>query len=196
MEPQDQIKIPENIQLTRDEREAYQRHLQRSGPPLSPKLSAELFELFLQGQTCEAIAKLNPGLGLGIVVAGRIQFKWDKQKDDYINHLYATIKDKAAKSQLEAIDFSSTAMSVFHKLWYPKFLRFLQTGNEEDLGEFKGMTFKFYKEMSDALLKLTGQDKKQVVSGEVVHKVEMPSNRPIEPKQAADLLKLVDVSKK
>lgn len=165
---------------------------------MSPKTAGEFFELYLTGSSCEEIAKLNPGFGLGIIVKARIDFDWDGQKDQYINNLFDNIKEKIQRNQLEAIEFSTLSMSVFHKLWSTKFKKFLQTGDEKELGDVKGMSFKVYKDISENLLKLTGQDKKQqVVSGEVIHKVEIPAaNKAISAKEASSILKVIDAEVK
>lgn len=152
-----------------------------------------MFELYLQGSNCEEIAKLNPAFGLGIIVKARIEHDWDGQKEQYITTLFANIKEKIQKNQLEAIEFSALSMAVFHKLWSTKFKKFLQTGNESELGDLKGMSFKVYKDISENIMKLTGQDKKQqVISGEVVHKIEVPTSKAITPKEASHILKVID----
>jgi hypothetical protein len=53
----------------------------------------------------------------------------------------------AEKATLESIQFLSDGMAAFHKLVGAKFRRYLQTGNQEDLGEFSVMSFKTYKDM-------------------------------------------------
>jgi hypothetical protein len=132
---------------------------------------------------------------LGIIVKARIDFDWDGKKEEYINNLFSTIKEKTTQTQLEAIEFSATSMAVFHKLWNTRFKKFLQTGDESELGDLKNMSFKVYKEISEGLLKLTGQDKKQqVISGEVVHKIE--DGKTLAPSDAANILKIIDGSKK
>jgi hypothetical protein len=192
-----QIKLTERIEktLTKRERDEYVKYVNANKPPLSPKTSAELYGLFLAGSSCEEIARLNPGLGLGIIVKARIDFDWDGKKEEYINNLFSTIKEKTTQTQLEAIEFSATSMAVFHKLWNTRFKKFLQTGDESELGDLKNMSFKVYKEISEGLLKLTGQDKKQqVISGEVVHKIE--DGKTLAPSDAANILKIIDGSKK
>lgn len=161
---------------------------------MSLKTSSDFFELFLQGSSCEEISKLNPAFGLGIIIKARLDHDWDGKREEYITGLFSNIKEKIQKNQLEAIEFSALSMSVFHKLWSTKFKKFIQTGNEAELGDLKDMSFKVYKDISENILKLTGQDKKQqVVSGEIVHKVEAPAaNKPISSKDAANILKIVD----
>lgn len=196
----DSIVLPEKLTqvLSADEQKAYAKYLQEKRPPLSPKTASELFELFLNGSTCQEIAALNPGFGLGIIVRARVDFGWDEKREEYLTNLYQKAREKVQKNQLEAVDFVGNAMAVYHKLWNTKFKKFLQTGNESELGDFKSMTPAQYKSICELLLKLTGQENvtKSKVSGEIVHKIETPTNRAISPKEAADLLKLIDVPKK
>lgn len=192
---EDSLALPEKVEksLSLVEKNAYIKYVKDAKPPLSPKTSAEFFELYLNGCTCEEIAKLNPAFGLGIIVRARVDFDWDTKKEEYIATLFAGIKEKIQRNQLEAIEFSALSMSVFHKLWNTKFKKFLQTGNEEELGDLKGMSFKVYKDISESILKLTGQDKKQqIVSGEVIHRVEAPVNKPVSSKDAANILRVID----
>jgi hypothetical protein len=195
MEEEKSLTLRQKVEqsLTQSERSAYEKYERDNKPPLSPKTASEFFELFLQGSSCEEISKLNPAFGLGIIVKARFDYQWDIKKEEYITSLFSNIKEKIQKNQLEAIEFSALSMSVFHKLWSTKFKKFLQTGNEAELGDLKGMSFKVYKDISENILKLTGQDKKQqIVSGEVVHKMEVPANKPISTKDAANILKIVD----
>ena len=180
--------------LSPNERKAYEKYVSDNKPALSPKTAAEMFEVYLQGSNCEEIAKLNPAFGLGIIVKARIDYDWDGQKEQYITTLFSNIKEKIQKNQLEAIEFNALSMAVFHKLYSAKFKKFLQTGNEEELGDLKGFSFKVYKDLSENIMKLTGQDKKQqVVSGEVVHRVEVPpASKALTPKDASNILKVID----
>ena len=190
-----QLMLPEKVEknLSPVEKSAYLKYVKDDKPSLSAKTSAEFFELFLTGSSCEEISKLNPAFGLGIIVKARIEHNWDGQKEDYTNALFSNIKEKIERNQLEAIEFSHLSMAVFHKLWTTKFKKFIQTGDESELGEQKGMSFKVYRDISENILKLTGQDKKQqVVSGEIVHRVEAPVNKPVSSKEAANILKVID----
>lgn len=179
--------------LNEVEKKAYEKYLSDGKPSLSPKTAAEFYELFVNGSTTEEIASLNPAFGLGIIVKARIDYSWDLKKEEYQVRLFETIKEKLQKTQLEAVDFSANSMAVFHKYWNSKFKRYLQTGNESELGEFKVNSFKLYKDIAENLLKLSGQDKKQVVnSGEIVHRIEAPVSKTISSKEAAEILKTID----
>lgn len=152
----------------------------------------------MNGSNCDELLRLNPGLGLGAIVRARVEHSWDLRKEEYTSWLYQKTKEKYQKSQLEAIEFASDAMSVYHKMWGDKFKRFIQTGNPEELSDFRNMSFKNYKDFTDMLLRLTGQDNSsnQKVSGEVVHKVETSKptidHRPLSSSDAASILQVID----
>ena len=63
--------------LTPKEREAYQKYVEANKPPLAASTASNFFALFLQGHTCEEIAKLNPAFGLGIIVRARVDHDWE-----------------------------------------------------------------------------------------------------------------------
>lgn len=152
------------------ELEAYKKYLDDRKPPLSPSTVANLFSLYLQGQSCEEIAALNPGFGIGAIVRARVDHEWDKLRDEHITHLMENARLTAHAAQLDAIRFIAEGLAAYRKLAGDKFKRFLQTGDEKDLGGFKDMSFKMYKELLELLFKLTGQDTPtQKVVGNVVH---------------------------
>ncbi len=140
------------------EQEAHEKYLRGGGAPLAPSTAGKFFELFLQGHSCEEIAKLNPGFGLGIVVKARLDHHWDDLRNEHMLELMKGIRSRVQQSHLEAVVFAADAMAVYHKLMGDKFKKFLQTGDPAELGEFKNASFRTYKDFVDMLLKLTGQD--------------------------------------
>lgn len=134
-------------------------------------------------------------MGLGAIVKARVDLGWDEKREVYLDLLHDSTKLKAGKTQLEAIDFATNFMSVYHKMFNDKFKKYLQTGNPADLGDFEHMSFKQYKDNVEMLLKLTGQDTKQQVSGTITHKmadVGTDTVKTISPQEAAEILKTID----
>lgn len=182
--------------LTPKELEAYRKYLESGKPPLALSTSNSFFALFLNGHTCEEIAKLNPGMGLGIVVRARVDFDWDKQREEHIQGLLGNIRQTVQKTQLEGIRFVSDAITAYQKLAGEKFQRYLQTGKVEELGDLKEMSFKTYKDLLELMMKLTGQTQEQKVTHH--HKVESAKpagDRPMSTIEAADFLKDFDEKK-
>jgi len=155
--------------LSEREQEAYNKYMHERGAPLAPSTAAKFFELYLNGHGCSEIQKLNPSFPLGLIVKARLDYEWDRARQDYILDLMKGIRTKVQQSQLEAIAFAADAMSTFHKLAGDKFKKFLQTGDASELGEYK-FNFRNYKEFVEMLMKMTGQDSvKSKVSGEIYH---------------------------
>ncbi len=189
--------------MTPKEREAYQKYVEANKPPLAASTASNFFALFLQGHTCDEIAKLNPAFGLGIIVRARVDNEWDRQRDEHLEHLMANIRQVAQQKQLGSIRFVADALAAFEKLAGEKFQRYLQTGDSSQLGEWKDMSLKQYKELIELILKLTGQETSTTkkVTGDVLHRhvveeasapIAVRADRPMTVVEADTLLKRLD----
>lgn len=171
-------------------------HENGNEPSLAPKTSAEFLNLYLNGYTCEEIRNLNPGFKLGIIVKARIEHEWDKHKKEYIDTLMTQTRESVQKIQLEAIRFASDGMSVHQRVLGSAFKKYMQTGNEEDLGTHKDqINIRNYKEYVALLMQLTGQDGKKQVSGEINHNVNVSDPAKVVDAAAVDgasLLQMLD----
>lgn len=157
--------------LTPRERGAYRVYKESGKPAIAASTSASMFALFLQGHTCDDIAKLNPGFGLGAIVRARIEDDWDARRIEHTQELLDGIRQTVQRAQLGAMQFVADGLAAFQKLAGEKFQKYLQTGDVKDLGDFKDMNFKTYKELLELLLKLTGQDTStKKVQGFVEHR--------------------------
>jgi hypothetical protein len=129
--------------------------------------------LYLQGYGLEEIQRANPGFKLGILVKARIDNEWDRLKREYIETLMLSTRETVLKAQLEAVRFAADGMVVHQKLLGDAFRKYLQTGNEADLGSHKDqINIRNYKEYASLFMQLTGQDKKAQVSGDLTIKSE------------------------
>ena len=193
--------------LTPRELEAYQKYVESNKPPLAASTAGNFFALFLQGHTTEEIAKLNPAFGLGIIVRARIDNDWDTAKDLHLESLLTNIRQVAQQTQLGAIRFVSDGLAVYQRLVGEKFERYLQSGDVSQLGDYKDMSFKQYKELLELLLKLTGQEgaTTKKVSGDVIHRhvvedssqpVAVRADRPMSSEEADSFLKRLDTGLK
>lgn len=147
--------------LNERERDALRRLGSAASNRLSPATAAQFFSLFLQGYTCEDIAKQNAnfgGLALGLIVKARVEYDWDAERDKHVQTLMIGARQALEKTTLEAIQFASDGMAVYHKMVGDKFRRYLQTGDNSVLGEFKDMSFKTYKDMVTTLRRVTGKE--------------------------------------
>lgn len=188
--------------LTHQELEAYRKYVESGKPPLAPSTAANLFALFLQGHSMQEIARLNPAFGLGIIVRARIDNDWDRQRQDHIQHLLDGIRQVVQTTQLSAVQFVAEGMAAYQKMAGEKFQKYLQSGKIEDLGEFKDMSLKQYRDLLELLLKLTGQEAPKKVQGVVEHRHTVESqgptlqaDRPMKAIEAHDFLAGLDVPK-
>ncbi len=156
-------------------------------PVLGKALAEQLSNLFLQGLGCSEIHKANPTLSLGQIVRARVDYGWDGMREEYLRGLLSKARDVAQQAAMEGAQFVSLHMAAYQKLHGDRFRKYLQTGNAEDLGDsITLLTPSGYKAAVDMLLKVTGQDKVQRVTGKIEHTVmaagptvRVPINRPI-----------------
>jgi hypothetical protein len=167
--------LSQQTSLSPLEQSEYERYLASGKPPLSPRTAAELLALYLQGYNTQELAQEYPNLGMGIIVRAKVDYDWDGFKQRYIMGLMGQVEESVRKSQLEAIRFASDGMAVYHKLIGGRFRAFLRSGDPEDLGEFKDMSIKTYREFVGLMTQLTGQDDKKTtkLGGEIVHRHEV-----------------------
>ncbi len=162
---------------------------------LAPSTSAQFLQLYLQGYTCKEIQKQNPGFKLGLIVRARIEHGWDRQKSEYIDTLMTQTRESVQKTQLEAIRFASDGMAVHQRVLGQAFRRYLQTGDDEELGPLKDqINIRNYKEYVALMLQLTGQDKKQQVSAEIIHRDSTMKVVDASAVSGSDILAMMEVS--
>jgi hypothetical protein len=154
--------------LEPNERAALTVFHQRRQFSLSPDTQAKLFSLFLNGVNCLEIVRLNRGISLGQVIAARVEGRWDEKRQQHVEDLLKETRQRIQQTTLESVDFVASQLAAAHKLYGDKVKKFLQTGDEADLGGFSISGWKTYREALELLKLVTGQDTKKV-QGEVKH---------------------------
>jgi hypothetical protein len=177
--------------LTPEERKAYKLYIQKGDPPLAPGVQAQLYMLYLNGSSCEEIVKLNPNFTLGMVARAKVEGLWDDRRDTHLQNLFENVRERVQQVQMESVMFSADLLSSANKMFGDKLKRYIQTGDERELGTLRIDSLKQYRDAVELLLKLTGQDKKVEVSGQVKQTVEFTG--PMSPKDAAALLKSANI---
>ncbi len=130
--------------------------------PLSITTSLKMYELFLNGYSCEEIARLNDNkFPSGMILESRLRDGWDDRRSQHLAELYGGVFDKVRQTQTEAIVFVADLMSAAHRKHGDKVKKFLQSGDAADLGALSIDTMTSYKTAADMLMKLTGQDKEK-----------------------------------
>lgn len=181
--------------LSQVELKAYEDYVEQGKPPLAPSVMAQLYQLHLNGKSCEEIARLNPNFSLGMIVRARVDGLWDEKREAHIAEMLEGVRERVQATQLEAVNFACDMMSAIHKLQGDKLKKYLQTGNPEELEGLGGnLNLKTYKEVIEILLKLTGSDKES--KKEITHKhiVEqpVPEKSGLTPSKAAKILEIID----
>lgn len=195
--------------LTERELREYRVYQRLNRPPMAPSTQAQLFQLFLNGNGCEEIVRLNPnGFALGAVVRARIENDWDLKRQEHQEQLMLRVRERVQQVTLETIERVSNEMAASNKLINDKVKKFLQTGDPAELNGTSIGNVRHLKEMVEMLQKLTGQDAKktQTVGGTIEHRhtVEatpasalpvLPAGRPVDPKVAASALEVIHKSR-
>lgn len=178
--------------LSQEEKMAYDLYSASGKPSLSVDTSLKLYELFLQGTSCQEISRLNPGFGLGMIVKARVDHLWDSRRDSHLTDLYAKTGERLRQIGLESVNFISDFLAAIHKSNGDKIKRYLQTG-DEDLLKTIDFSPKQYKEFIEILGKVTGAENKKTLEhkGTVTTVVESAPSV-LTPGQAAKLLELID----
>jgi hypothetical protein len=181
--------------LSKGEEYAFEYFQKSQQPPLAPSLNAKLFQLFLNGKNCEEIRRLNKDLTLGQIVWARIEGDWDQRRSDHLNSLLTETSLRVQQATLETADFVCDLLAVANREHGDRLRRYLQTGDQKELGDFKIDSIFNLKQTIEVLQKLTGQDRQQTVQhkGEVMHTaVPIPAaNKAPSPVEAANVLKLL-----
>jgi hypothetical protein len=197
--PSEQALVDAKSSLNPKELAAYDTYVASGKPALSLSMSLQLYELFLNGKSCEEIARLNPHFTLGMIVRARVEGLWDARKAAHVSELYGNVRDRVQQVQLEAVRFTTDMISAAHKQFSDKIQRYLMTGDERELGDLQIRNLRDYKSSLELLLKITGQDKEQKITGQVVHKhegVPAPTAKAFTPEQADEILKIMEARKK
>ncbi len=188
--------VVQSRDLTPREEGAYHMHMKSGDVGLSPSLQAELFELYLSGNTLEEIWRRNQALRLGAIVRAFIEGDWQLRRQEYVNALLGSVKDRVQQVQVEAVHFTADGLAVIQKRIGNDLKRYLQTGNKDDLGDAKDWGLHQFKQLVEMLLKLTGQDGQKTigvnVKGSVNHTASpapaAPLQGPLSEEQASALL--------
>lgn len=118
----------------------------------------QFYELFLNGYSCEEIAKLNEGkFDPGMIIDARVRHEWDARKSAHLESLYGGLLEKVKATQAEGAVFLTDMLSAAHKMYGSKIKKYLQTGDPKDLGGLQIESLDSYRKILETLMTLTGQ---------------------------------------
>jgi hypothetical protein len=156
----DQITIASAIVLSQDECDLLEKYIKSGGHELHVDTVGKFFELFLNGSDCLEIHRLNKPFPLESILWARVKYHWDAQKDAYVIQKQLMIRDKVLKAQLEATDLVADMLVVARKQHGDRLKKFIQTGDEKDLGgAMRIESMQTLVKTIESLLKITGQDR-------------------------------------
>jgi hypothetical protein len=154
--------------FTVDEQVAYDKFLRSGKARVSVDFNKRLYELYLRGLGCDAIAVLNPGLSLGMVCCARVDGRWDERRDQYTAELLSETNGLLRQTAAEALQFLSLVLAVAHREHGEKLKKYLASGNPDDLGDFRIESFGNYKSVIETVAKLVGADQSRTVTHRMV----------------------------
>lgn len=127
-----------------------------NSPILSATLQAQLFNLFLQGNSYEQIQKVNPDLRLGEIVRAGVSSDWHNRRLLYLEGMLQGVRLRTQQTLGEGADFLADFLTAFHKLYGSKLKTYIQTGDERVLGDLKPTNLSQYRMVLDLLLRTSG----------------------------------------
>jgi len=172
---------------------AYNNWCSSQLPALAPSLNAKLFQLFVNGKSCEEIRRLNLNLTLGQIVHARIEGDWDRRRTEHLEHLLTQTTARIQQVTVETADFVADLLAVANREHGDKLRRYLQSGDPNDLGDFKIDNIPQLKQAIEVLQKLTGQERQSAIhlSGSVETRPAQQQPGPPTSEQAGKVLQLL-----
>lgn len=164
--------------------------------PLPLAQAVKMYELYLNGYTCDEIYRINGGkIPFGQILDARVRYEWDKRKARQLDSIYANIEEKVVKTKNDSILHITDLLAAAHKVWGDKIKLFLQEGDASVLGGMDLSNMKTYKELLQMLQTLTANDKSSVkdvkVDGTVNH-LHTVVNKKLTGEDATKLLESID----
>lgn len=167
-------------------------------PRLSPDNQVRLYALFLKGESCDDIVRLNRGYSLGQICQARVENEWDKRRDEYLQDLFAGVRSILQQSTMESVRFISDQLAAVHKKFGESARRYVQSGDDKDFNTFGIDDIRSYKNAVETLQKITGQEKKpEKVEHNHRHEVVpvAPVHRAMNSAEASQIIKSVVATK-
>lgn len=148
---------------------AYRFFISHNQAPVALVASDQMFQLYLQGSSCEEIRRANPGFSLGQIVSCRVQHAWDLRREEYRRNLVTQVPARAQQVHLEQVDFLADLLTISRVSIQEKIRQAMASGKPEDLEEIPiPRSVKDLGALLDMFIRSTGQDKKRIeVSGNV-----------------------------
>lgn len=165
----------------------------RGEAPFSVSEAMDLYDLYLNGMTCEQIYKANSGvIPYGKILDARERYGWDKKKRDQIALAFKTVEERIVKTRIDAIHHLTMLLAAAHKSVGDRVQKYLATGDESYLGTLDPSNLKNYTTILQTLNTLTDAQKSKDINigGVVEHKHSIALKPDV--KSAAKLLEMLE----
>lgn len=183
--------------LTVPEHNMLVAYMERGGHQLSADTASKFFELYLNGSDCREIHRLNKAFPYESILWARVKFEWDKRKDDHTISLIEQVKQKAAKAALDTTGLLSDMLVAASKKHGDKIKRYLQTGNEDDLGDAMGIdSIMSLLKAVEGLNKITGADRVHKIDEKKTLDVNVRMSNNLSPETSAAILAAIASEKR
>ncbi len=103
--------------------------------PLAPETAANFYGLFLTGTSMGEIHRLNKAFPYEAILWASIKYDWHQKRDEYSLGLQAQTAQKVMTAQLETAGLMADLLTASTKKHGDKIKKYLQSGNEADLGD-------------------------------------------------------------
>jgi hypothetical protein len=117
-----------------------------------------MFDMFMQGKTCEDIRKTTPEYSLGQIAHARVLGDWDRKVEEHTEALLNNVVHRVQTVSLESINYICDWLSAHHKAHSDKMMKYFLSGDSSELDTVPN-NLKAYAEAVQLLRSLTGQDK-------------------------------------
>ena len=174
-------------------------YMEKGGHQLAPETAVRFFELYLNGSDCSEIHRLNKAFPYESILWARIKYDWDKKKDELTFALTEKTKEKAVKAALETTSLLSDMLIAASKKHGDKLKKYIQTGNEEDLGDSMSIdNITSLIRAVEGLQKITGADRVQKIDKKETLNVNLniPGGQELQPETSAAILAAVAAEKR
>lgn len=137
----------------------YQIYMRLKQPPMAQSTQLQFFNLFMNGQSCEDIVRLNPnGFSLGAIVRARLENNWDQHLAEHKQELMYRVRDRVQQVALETAERLANEMAASNKLINDRVLKYIQTGDVAELKDTSVGSIRHLQQTIEMLAKLTGAD--------------------------------------
>jgi hypothetical protein len=122
---------------------------------LAYELQEDLFRLYVNGTSIQDIAKLRPNLSLGQICHAAVEYKWKETKDNYTTASIKRNEERLPFLLASSVEYIADQITASHLLNGQKIKNYILTGDPEYIKDVPLGNFKQYKELVDALVKLS-----------------------------------------